>query len=167
MKTLCYLIFLEKYQLAILFYGMPIYCHFQAEIPNCPACLLPILPHQEKMLPIVVLKLTRIVKMMFHEMSLYMETLDDLYLGGDDLSCDFQVDSGTLACVACGILGFPFMCVIQPSEKASMELLPADHLLVQEGPRVSRPENTRSSPELDGSVKSSISGICSAYFLAW
>lgn len=57
------------------------------------------------------------------EMSLYMETVNDLYLDDDDLSCDFQVDSGTLACVACGILGFPFMSVVQPSEKVSMELL--------------------------------------------
>ncbi|KAF5467098.1 hypothetical protein F2P56_016960 [Juglans regia] len=93
---------------------------------------------------------------LLHEMSLYMETLNDLYLDGDDVSCDFQVDSGTLACVACGILGFPFMCVLQPSEKASMELLPADNLLVEGGPSVPAPEVTR-SPELDRSVKSSIS----------
>ena len=71
------------------------------------------------------------------EMSLYMENLNDLYLGSDDLSCDFQVDSGTLACVACGILGFPFMSVVQPSEKASVELVRDNQLLVQECPGVS------------------------------
>ncbi|XP_044479854.1 probable lysine-specific demethylase ELF6 [Mangifera indica] len=74
------------------------------------------------------------------EMNLYMETLNDLYMDDDDLSSDFQIDSGALACVACGILGYPFMSVVQPSERASMELLLAD--LVQEGPRVSEPENS-------------------------
>ncbi|PSS33399.1 Lysine-specific demethylase, partial [Actinidia chinensis var. chinensis] len=59
---------------------------------------------------------------LFSEMSLYMETVNDLYADCDDLSCNFQVDSGALACVACGILGFPFMSVVQPSEKASMDL---------------------------------------------
>lgn len=57
------------------------------------------------------------------EMSLYMESLNGLYLNEDDLSCDFQLDSGLLACVACGILGYPFMSVVQPSEKASVKLL--------------------------------------------
>lgn len=94
---------------------------------------------------------------LIHEMSLYMETLNDLYLDVDDVSCDFQVDSGTLACVACGILGFPFMCVLQPSPEASLELLPADHLLVQGGPRVSEPEASCSTPEVDAYCKSSIS----------
>ncbi|XP_050209589.1 lysine-specific demethylase ELF6 [Mercurialis annua] len=69
---------------------------------------------------------------LFKEMSLYMESLNDLYLD-DDVSCDFQVDSGTLSCVACGILGFPFMCVVQPSDRASVELLPSDYPLVQDG----------------------------------
>ncbi|EEF30705.1 conserved hypothetical protein [Ricinus communis] len=69
---------------------------------------------------------------LFKEMSLYMETLNDLYVDDDgDLSDDFQVDSGTLACVACGILGFPFMSVVQPSDTALAGLL--DHPLVQEG----------------------------------
>ncbi|KAL0557273.1 hypothetical protein IC582_005799 [Cucumis melo] len=63
------------------------------------------------------------------EMTLDLETMNDIYLESDDLSCDFQVDSGTLACVACGILGFPFMSVVQPSEKASKELY-VDHLAI-------------------------------------
>lgn len=43
-------------------------------------------------------------------------------LNDDDLAYDFQIDSGALPCVACGILGFPFMAVIQPSEEASKKL---------------------------------------------
>lgn len=66
------------------------------------------------------------------EMSLYMENLTDLYFGCDDLPCHFQTDSGALACVGCGILGFPFMTVIQPTEKLIMELLPDYHHLVQD-----------------------------------
>ncbi|CBI31438.3 unnamed protein product, partial [Vitis vinifera] len=69
---------------------------------------------------------------LFDKMSLYIENVNDLYLDDDDLLCDFQVDSGTLACVACGILGFPFMSVVQPSDRASMEFLHADHPLVED-----------------------------------
>ncbi|KAL2601543.1 hypothetical protein AAZX31_10G198000 [Glycine max] len=71
------------------------------------------------------------------EMSLYMENLTNLDLGGDDLPCHFQTDSGALACVGCGILGFPFMTVIQPTEKLIMELLPDNHLV-----QVSSPDST-------------------------
>ncbi|KAL9165361.1 hypothetical protein ABFS82_06G165900 [Erythranthe guttata] len=35
-------------------------------------------------------------------------------INDDDLAYDFQIESGTLPCVACGILGFPFMAVVQP-----------------------------------------------------
>ncbi|XP_022748464.1 probable lysine-specific demethylase ELF6 [Durio zibethinus] len=90
------------------------------------------------------------------EMSLYMENLNYLYLNDDDLTCDFQVDSGTLACVGCGILGYPFMCVVQPSEGATMEFLPADHLLVQ-GPTVLEPKNSIFCPDLDCRVQGSVS----------
>ncbi|KAF9674892.1 hypothetical protein SADUNF_Sadunf10G0174400 [Salix dunnii] len=90
------------------------------------------------------------------EMSLYMETLNDLYME-DDLSCDFQVDSGTLACVACGILGFPFMSVVQPSERALIELAPGDYPLAQEEPGVTRSDNGQPSSNPDTSVKGSIS----------
>uniref|UniRef100_A0A2P2JMH8 Lysine-specific demethylase ELF6 n=2 Tax=Rhizophora mucronata TaxID=61149 RepID=A0A2P2JMH8_RHIMU len=91
---------------------------------------------------------------LFKEMSLYMETLNDLYADDDDLSCDFQIDSGTLACVACGILGFPFMSVVQPSERASVELLSADHIVVEETSGVKRSVN---SAEPVGNVKASVS----------
>lgn len=91
------------------------------------------------------------------EMSLYMENLNYLYLNDDDLSCDFQVDSGTLACVACGILGYPFMSVVQPSE-GTLELLPADHLSVL-GSAVLESKNTHSCPDLDHPVECSVSGI--------
>ncbi|XWS75166.1 hypothetical protein CRYUN_Cryun01aG0061600 [Craigia yunnanensis] len=90
------------------------------------------------------------------EMSLYMENLNYLYLNDDDLTCDFQVDSGTLACVACGILGYPFMSVVQPSEGATMEFLPPDNLLVQ-GPIVLEPKNAHSCPDLDCPVEGSVS----------
>ncbi|KDP44393.1 hypothetical protein JCGZ_20073 [Jatropha curcas] len=93
---------------------------------------------------------------LFKEMSLYMETLNDLYVDDVDISCDFQVDSGTLACVACGILGFPFMSVVQPSEKASMELLPVDHPLVQEGSRVENSDSCHASAACGDSMKSSV-----------
>lgn len=66
------------------------------------------------------------------KMNMFIENVNDLYLDDDDLLCDFQVDSGTLACVACGILGFPFMSVVQPSDRASMEFLHADLLQVQD-----------------------------------
>lgn len=92
---------------------------------------------------------------LFDEMSLYMENLDDLYFGSDDLSCDFQVDSGTLACVACGILGFPFMSVVQPSDKATLELH-HDHLFIEERHGVSK---CSSSKNLDPPNTGSFKGI--------
>lgn len=92
------------------------------------------------------------------EMSLYMENLNDLYLGSDDLSSDFQVDSGTLACVACGILGFPFMSVVQPSEKASMELQP-EYFSAEEFTGVSGLKNSHFSPEHRESFKGCATGI--------
>ncbi|KAJ6727270.1 LYSINE-SPECIFIC DEMETHYLASE [Salix purpurea] len=88
---------------------------------------------------------------LYKEMSLYMETLDDLYMEGNDLSCDFQVDSGTLACVACGILGFPFMSVVQPREKASIELMTGKE------PGVTRIDNLQPSSDSDSPVKGSVS----------
>ncbi|KAH7547879.1 hypothetical protein JRO89_XS14G0031500 [Xanthoceras sorbifolium] len=91
------------------------------------------------------------------EMSMYMETLNDLYLDDHDLSCDFQIDSGTLACVACGILGFPFMTVVQLSERASVELLRANHDLVHEGPGVLESKDTHPFVDLDGTISSSVS----------
>ncbi|XP_047316198.1 probable lysine-specific demethylase ELF6 [Impatiens glandulifera] len=57
------------------------------------------------------------------EMNLCMQNLDELCAYDGDLSGDFQVDSGPLACTGCGVLGFPFMCMIQPSEITSKKLL--------------------------------------------
>ncbi|XP_065872934.1 lysine-specific demethylase ELF6 [Euphorbia lathyris] len=93
---------------------------------------------------------------LFKEMSFYMETLNDLYMDNDDLSCDFQVDSGTLVCAACGILGFPFMSVVQPCDGASTEIFAVDHPLVQEGYGAEKPENCHSSAIPDGSIRCSI-----------
>ncbi|XP_058083388.1 lysine-specific demethylase ELF6 isoform X2 [Magnolia sinica] len=58
--------------------------------------------------------------------SSYMEAVDYLYEDDDDLPCGMHVDSGTLACVACGVLGFPFMSIVQPSDRASKEFFPEE-----------------------------------------
>ncbi|GMI83386.1 hypothetical protein HRI_002007900 [Hibiscus trionum] len=89
------------------------------------------------------------------EMSFYMENLNYLYSNDDDLTCDLQVDSGTLACVACGILGYPFMSVVQPSEGATMELLHANHLS-NLGPTVLE---TRSSCPVKGSISDNLNHV--------
>ncbi|KAL4332380.1 hypothetical protein GQ457_07G018520 [Hibiscus cannabinus] len=94
-------------------------------------------------------------KNLLDEMSFYMENLNYLYSNDDDLTCDLQVDSGTLACVACGILGYPFMSVVQPSEGAMMEHLPANHLSSQ-CPTVLELNNTHSCP-VEGSVSDNLS----------
>ncbi|KAF5959550.1 hypothetical protein HYC85_000759 [Camellia sinensis] len=78
-----------------------------------------------------------------------IETMDDLYVNDADFSCDFEVDSRTLACVACGILGFPFMCVVQPSERVSMSLL--------QDVGVSKPLGCHSHPVLHDMIEGFIS----------
>nr|KYP53072.1 Lysine-specific demethylase lid [Cajanus cajan] len=100
------------------------------------------------------------------EMSLYMDNLTYLDLGDDDLPCHFQTDSGALACVGCGILGFPFMTVIQPTEKLTMELLPDNHLV-----HVSSPDSTACIRDLSISELSSVKvlpdqslNMCSKYW---
>lgn len=93
------------------------------------------------------------------EMELYMKTFNNLYVDDDDISCDFQVDSGTLACVACGILGFPLMCILQPSERVCSELLHADHISVEGRTEVPQPQPSMpSTSETKGSVLASVSG---------
>ncbi|KAI4351431.1 hypothetical protein L6164_005800 [Bauhinia variegata] len=77
---------------------------------------------------------------------LSMENLSNLCMDDDDLPCHFQTDSGALACVGCGILGFPLMTVVQPSERSLMELLPANHHLPPD-----------SSPDLNSSMHGSVS----------
>lgn len=70
---------------------------------------------------------------LYTQMSLYMDTITDFYVDdADDIQNDYQVDSGTLPCVACGILGFPFMAVVQPSEQASRDLVPEDQAMTQQ-----------------------------------
>nr|CAD1835978.1 unnamed protein product [Ananas comosus var. bracteatus] len=44
----------------------------------------------------------------------------------EDLPFGLRIDSGSLACVACGILGYPFMAILQPSEKALNGLSPVN-----------------------------------------
>uniref|UniRef100_A0A3Q7GUK7 C2H2-type domain-containing protein n=1 Tax=Solanum lycopersicum TaxID=4081 RepID=A0A3Q7GUK7_SOLLC len=59
------------------------------------------------------------------QMSLNMENYSDFYVD-DDVSCEFEIDTGTLPCIACGILGFPFMALVQPSEKSAKHLFPEE-----------------------------------------
>ncbi|CAA2991256.1 probable lysine-specific demethylase ELF6 [Olea europaea subsp. europaea] len=76
-------------------------------------------------------------------------------LDDDDLAYDFHIDSGTLPCVACGILGFPFMAVVQPSEEASKTLLLEDRHTIQDL-EVFRPVESHSLSDLDHMVEASI-----------
>ncbi|XP_076947009.1 lysine-specific demethylase ELF6-like [Bidens hawaiensis] len=48
----------------------------------------------------------------------YLDPETLAHIEDDDMSSDFQIDSGTLPCMACGVLGYPFMSVIQPLAKA-------------------------------------------------
>ncbi|KAF5770681.1 putative [histone H3]-dimethyl-L-lysine(36) demethylase [Helianthus annuus] len=52
---------------------------------------------------------------------LYLDPETLAHIEDDDMSSDFQIDSGTLPCVACGVLGYPFMSVIQPSAKVVID----------------------------------------------
>lgn len=64
---------------------------------------------------------------LYTQMSLYMDGLDNFYADdADGLLSDYQVESGTLPCVACGILGFPFMAIVQPTDQAFRDLLAED-----------------------------------------
>jgi len=92
-----------------------------------------------------------------YEMSLYMDCLTNIDIGGDDLPYHFQTDSGALACVGCGILGFPFMAVIQPTEKLTMELLPDNHLI-----QVSSPDSTAG---LHSSISSNSFMLCHTVYI--
>lgn len=51
----------------------------------------------------------------------YLDPETLAHIEDDDMSSDFQTDSGTLPCVACGVLGYPFMSVIQPSAKVVID----------------------------------------------
>lgn len=55
-----------------------------------------------------------------------VELLEILESEVDDLPVGLNIDAGPLACVACGILGYPFMAIVQPSEVATKELLPVN-----------------------------------------
>ena len=44
----------------------------------------------------------------------------------DDLPFDLSIDSGSLTCVACGILGYPFMAILQPSREALEGISPVN-----------------------------------------
>lgn len=86
-----------------------------------------------------------------------METLQEFYGDEDDLPCGLHVDSGTLPCVACGVLGFPFMSIVQPCKKASEELFPVNCQVSKElelGPK----ETNVPSSLYDAALKSASEG---------
>ncbi|XP_010253925.1 PREDICTED: probable lysine-specific demethylase ELF6 isoform X2 [Nelumbo nucifera] len=87
---------------------------------------------------------------------LNMDTSDNLYAEDADLPYGLHVDSETLACVACGILGFPFMSVVQPSEKAFEKFFHADCQSSQEGTTLNS-EKSFSSSYMDVSCNGSAS----------
>lgn len=90
---------------------------------------------------------------LLRDMSLYMETVNDLYMDDDDLSGDFQLDSGSLPCVACGILGFPFMTVVQPSERATLDLLQDARVSKHDHSHSTLVANSMVDPVLDGTTE--------------
>lgn len=65
-------------------------------------------------------------------------SLEENSMGGQSLDSDspsddsMHLDSGTLACVACGVLGFPCMAIIQLSEEAARNLFPSDYKCIDE-----------------------------------
>ncbi|KAF6167812.1 hypothetical protein GIB67_027590 [Kingdonia uniflora] len=85
---------------------------------------------------------------------LYMRTAEDFYVDDDGLPCGLHVDSGALPCVACGILGFPFMSIIQPSQRASGELFPTDCQAIQERVEILNSMKPCVLSDLDDALKS-------------
>lgn len=73
-----------------------------------------------------------------HHLTTYRRSLNGLYLDSNDVLSDFQVDSGTLVCVACGILGYPIMSVVQPSKTASRTNLSSEKMSLFGAVRSSR-----------------------------
>ncbi|KAI3793456.1 hypothetical protein L1987_36075 [Smallanthus sonchifolius] len=64
---------------------------------------------------------TNIENVQIQKEDYYLDPETLAHIEDDDMSSDFQTDSGTLPCVACGVLGYPFMSVIQPSAKAVID----------------------------------------------
>lgn len=95
---------------------------------------------------------------LYSQMNCYMDNLNDFYVDdADHLLYEYQADSGTLPCVACGILGFPFMAIVQPAEQASRDLLAEDTDMIQQ---FSTSEAVDSqSLGLSGRVEESVKGI--------
>lgn len=83
------------------------------------------------------------------------ETL--VHVEDEDMSSDFQIDSGTLPCVACGVLGYPFMSIIQPSAKVLFDNMPMkDHVV--DHPNIASSSETELVNSLETSTCSSDNG---------
>ncbi|KAI3917095.1 hypothetical protein MKX01_003544 [Papaver californicum] len=84
------------------------------------------------------------------------ETEEGLYENDSELPCGLHLDSGALACVACGILGFPFMSIVQPSHCASEKLLHlADSQMAEEGQELLRSVKPPSPFDLNHTIYNS------------
>ncbi|GAB4836436.1 hypothetical protein Ancab_001348 [Ancistrocladus abbreviatus] len=103
---------------------------------------------------------------LFDQMNSYVGNMNDLYLDDHDLYSDFQVDSGALECVACGILGFPFMSVIQPSREAFVKIMPADHPSAQITVEVSK-SMQQESCDLHGTIEEFVSALVTKVEERW
>ncbi|GAB2250583.1 hypothetical protein Droror1_Dr00016833 [Drosera rotundifolia] len=99
-------------------------------------------------------------------MSSYLETINDLY-SDDDISREFQVDSGALVCVACGILGFPFMSVVQPSSETNMVKLSASHAPGAGAPEVVQPMASSEPSNLQNSSNDCVSDSVETLHKRW
>lgn len=94
---------------------------------------------------------------LYSQMNCYMDNLNDFYVDdADHLLYEYQADSGTLPCVACGILGFPFMAVVQPTEQASRDLLAEDADIIQQFSTLEAVDSQ--SLGLSGRVEESVGG---------
>ncbi|KAG8095780.1 hypothetical protein GUJ93_ZPchr0013g34820 [Zizania palustris] len=74
----------------------------------------------------------------------------------DDLPFDLSIDSGSLACVACGILGYPFMVILQPSRKALVQISPVDKEKYKQSSEKENCSNVLQCSPIDGSSGSPV-----------
>lgn len=84
----------------------------------------------------------------------------------DDLPVGLNVDSGSLACVACGTLGYPFMAVIQPTVKAAKVIFSTTCEELHE--KADKSRHLILSPCLqNGACNSTIGKSCSTLLVIW
>ncbi|XP_008775348.2 lysine-specific demethylase SE14 [Phoenix dactylifera] len=83
--------------------------------------------------------------------------MDSTDVDEDDLPFGLHVDSGSLACVACGILGYPFMAILQPSEKALKELFSLN--CEESDLKLEKSESLGQPPHLPSTIKNFYSDL--------